>query len=113
MPALRRRIREIIDIFLSFDDGRGDRAMRRAAVRFGAKSGGLPRDGGELPAAVAAYADKVARCAYQITDEDMQRVRDAGWDEDSLAFDMPTEKQFENAGKRLFKKGYAGGSIAG
>jgi len=40
--------------------------------------------GGGIPAALAAYADKVARHAYQVTDEDLAALQRAGTSDDAL-----------------------------
>ena len=40
--------------------------------------------GGGIPAALAAYADKVARHAYQVTDEDLGALQRAGTSDDAL-----------------------------
>jgi alkylhydroperoxidase family enzyme len=49
--------------------------------------GGLSRRGGtneELPPALAAYVDKVARHAYKVTDEDVAALQRAGNSDDAL-----------------------------
>lgn len=50
-----------------------DTALRRAA---GAR--------GEVPAALAAYLDKVHAAAYSITDDDVAALRAAGYDDDAI-----------------------------
>jgi alkylhydroperoxidase family enzyme len=40
--------------------------------------------GGELPEPLAAYAEKVRRRAYEIRDEDVTRLREAGLGEDEI-----------------------------
>ncbi len=38
----------------------------------------------EAPPAFVAYLDKVRRHAYEITDEDLQALKDAGYSEDAI-----------------------------
>jgi alkylhydroperoxidase family enzyme len=40
--------------------------------------------GRDVPPEVAAYADKVARHAYRVTDADIAALRDAGCDDDAI-----------------------------
>ena len=39
---------------------------------------------GELPGELAPYLDKVTRHAYKVTDDDVARLRAAGYDEDAI-----------------------------
>jgi alkylhydroperoxidase family enzyme len=48
-------------------------AVRRAAA-----------GGGEVPAALQSYIDKVSRHAYKVTDEDIAALRAAGYSEDQI-----------------------------
>ncbi|MCA9686556.1 MAG: hypothetical protein KC457_30590, partial [Myxococcales bacterium] len=55
----------------------------RAARCFGGRREGV--DGtDELPAALAAYVDKVARWAYKVIDEDIHALRQAGFDDPQI-----------------------------
>lgn len=40
--------------------------------------------GREVPPDLAPYLEKVARCAYKVTDEDVQSLREAGYTEDQI-----------------------------
>jgi alkylhydroperoxidase family enzyme len=53
--------------------------LRRAVV---ARAGGT--GGEDLPPALAAYVDKVARHAYKVTDEDIAALQQAGHSDDTL-----------------------------
>ena len=53
--------------------------LRRAVLEQAAGSGG-----GNVPPALAAYVDKVARHAYKVTDEDVGRLQQAGHSDDAL-----------------------------
>lgn len=53
--------------------GQTEPAIRRAA-----------RTRTEVPPALAAYVDKVARWAYKVTDEDIAALRAAGYSEDQI-----------------------------
>jgi alkylhydroperoxidase family enzyme len=55
------------------------------------ETGALARDerqaivgGGEVPAGLRAYVDKVARHAYRVTDEDFAALRAAGYTDDQI-----------------------------
>src|SRR6266513_2060369 len=54
-------------------------ALRRAVL---ARASGAP--GEDVPPALAAYVDKVARHAYKVTDEDLGRLQQAGHSDDAL-----------------------------
>ena len=53
--------------------------LRRAVL---ARASGAPRE--DVPPALAAYVDKVARHAYKVTDEDLGRLQQAGHSDDAL-----------------------------
>src|SRR5439155_17598388 len=55
---------------------------RRGRGTGGEDATGAP--GGGIPAALAAYVDKVARHAYQVTDEDLGALQRAGTSDDAL-----------------------------
>jgi len=54
-------------------------ALRRAVL---ARASGAP--GEDVPPALAAYVDKVARHAYKVTDDDLGRLQQAGHSDDAL-----------------------------
>jgi alkylhydroperoxidase family enzyme len=58
----------------------------RAAVasRAAALSGSRTAADGVVPADVAGFADKVARRAYTVTDDDVRALRQAGYSEDAI-----------------------------
>jgi alkylhydroperoxidase family enzyme len=41
-------------------------------------------DGGDPPAELRPYVDKVARHAYKVVDGDIERLREAGYSEDAI-----------------------------
>jgi hypothetical protein len=62
-------------------------ALRQAICARAAALGGWPlpaAPGVELPPAVARYADKVAREAYAMTDDDVAALRRAGYPDDAI-----------------------------
>ena len=60
-------------------------SLRRATVAHVAwLSGGNDEAARPVPDEWAAYVDKVARHAYQVTDEDVQALKDAGYSEDAI-----------------------------
>ncbi|MCA9651678.1 MAG: hypothetical protein KC501_17320 [Myxococcales bacterium] len=58
--------------------------LRRAVADRAASITGEQRDAGSIPPPLLSLVDKVARCAYKITDEDFERLREAGYGEDQL-----------------------------
>lgn len=77
------KARRLVDALL---DGPGDAApaLRRAVEGRAAEAGGRAAPSGELPAALVAYVDKVARNAYKVTDEDIAALRQAGYSQDAI-----------------------------
>jgi alkylhydroperoxidase family enzyme len=71
--------------------GATSRELRRAvlarATELGGGAGGASAVGNELPAALTAYVDKVARHAYKVTDDDVAALQRAGNSDDAL-FEM-------------------------
>ncbi len=58
--------------------GDADLELRRSVEAYAA---GRPA---EILDDLRPYVDKVARRAYETTDEDLDRLRDAGWSEDAI-----------------------------
>src|SRR5438874_10421825 len=80
---MRARLQTLVDKLL--DASEGDPEIRRAAVaRAVALTEGAPAEDKSLPAALAAWIERVARSAWKITDEDLAAVRDAGFDEEAI-----------------------------
>lgn len=63
-----------------------DPALRQAVEARAAELGGRPAGGaaGELPADLKGYVDKVALHAYEVTDEDIEALKRAGYSEDAV-----------------------------
>ncbi len=61
-----------------------DPARRVAAEAFTARLRGGVRPMLEVPAALSPYLEKLANNAYKITDEDLEALRDAGYDKDGI-----------------------------
>ena len=59
-------------------------ALRQSIEAYAARLAGSARDAQEIPGALAAYVDKVTSCAYKITDEDVQGLKEAGYSEDAI-----------------------------
>jgi len=80
---MRPRLKKVLAARLSKEGSRPD--LRRAAVaRAAALSGGAIAAGDTLPEALAGWVEKVARQAWEITDEDVSALRAAGFDEDAI-----------------------------
>src|SRR5688500_19259997 len=73
-PALRRAVEARTAAL-------GGRAAGGGAAEAGAAGGGGVE---EVPAALRAYVDKVARHAYEVTDEDVAALLRAGYTEDAI-----------------------------
>jgi alkylhydroperoxidase family enzyme len=58
--------------------GDADQGLRRAVESFAAGSEA------DLPDDLRPYVEKVARNAYKVTDEDVDRLREAGYSEDAI-----------------------------
>jgi hypothetical protein len=58
--------------------------LRQAIEAYAARLAGSARDAQEIPSELVAYVDKVTLFAYRITDEDVQRLKDAGYTEDAI-----------------------------
>ena len=81
--TMRARLQKLIDMIADADEGQ--RALRRAALaRAATLAGGALPQLETLPAALAAYVERVARHAWKITDEDVAGLRAAGYGEDTI-----------------------------
>jgi len=67
--------------------GRGstETALRRAVEARAAAAGGRPGEAaGAIPPELAGFVDKVIQHAWQVTDEDVARLKSAGYSEDAI-----------------------------
>jgi alkylhydroperoxidase family enzyme len=65
--------------------GDTDPVLRKAIEARSAELGGRPEPAaGEIPEALRAYVDKVARHAYTVTDRDVDDLKKAGYSEDAI-----------------------------
>src|SRR5262245_36946628 len=67
--------------------GRGttETALRQAVEARAAVAGGRKGEAvGSIPPDIADFVDKVIRHAWQVTDEDVERLQRAGWSEDAI-----------------------------
>lgn len=58
--------------------------LRQSVEAHAARLGGGEREAQEIPAELVAYVEKVALHAYRTTDDDVQRLREAGYSEDAI-----------------------------
>ncbi|HEY2745031.1 MAG TPA: hypothetical protein VGL86_10430 [Polyangia bacterium] len=83
---MRARLQTLVDKL--FDPSVAGHELRRAAFdRVVALTEGVRADAANLerlPAALAAWVERVARGAWEIGDEDVARLRAAGIDEDTI-----------------------------
>ena len=78
------QVRRLVDAVLT-SAGDTDPDTRRAVEGRAAALGGRPVGTMcELPAALDAYVDKVARHAYKVTDDDIAALRQAGYSMDAI-----------------------------
>lgn len=80
---MRARLRKLLDVLLESSDGQRD-LRRAAAARAAALGGGALPAAAPLPDALADWVERVARTAWRIGDEDVARLRAAGYDEDAI-----------------------------
>jgi hypothetical protein len=64
--------------------GKLDGEVRNAILRRGAETAGVAREGGEVPEALRAWVDVIAKHAWRATDEEVAKLRAAGYDEDAI-----------------------------
>ncbi|HEY4564023.1 MAG TPA: hypothetical protein VIJ61_12100 [Thermoanaerobaculia bacterium] len=86
---MRRRYMELVERLRSSvlqGKGKTDPALRQAVAARSAELGGGPAapPGAAIPAALRDLVDKTALHAYQITDEEIQALRRAGYSEDQI-----------------------------
>ena len=58
--------------------------LRQAVEAYAARLCGGTREAPEIPADLVEYVRKVALYAYKTTDEDIQRLKEAGYSEDAI-----------------------------
>ena len=58
--------------------------LRQGVEAYAARLWGSSRDAPEIPTDLVDYVRKVALCAYQTTDEDIQQLKEAGYSEDII-----------------------------
>ena len=58
--------------------------LRQTTEAYAAKLGGAGREPAEVPADLEAYLTKVALYAYKTTDDDFDRLTEAGYSEDEI-----------------------------
>jgi len=59
-------------------------AVEQRAAEIGGRTGGGAGEIGRIPSDLADYVEKVIRHAYQVTDEDVARLKQAGYSEDAI-----------------------------
>ena len=59
-------------------------ALRQAIEAYAAGLGGGVRPAQEVPPELVSYVKKVALYAYKVTDEDVQKLKEAGYSEDMI-----------------------------
>lgn len=59
-------------------------ALRQAVEAYAAGISGGERESHTLPAELVPYVEKVTRYAYRVTDEDVERLKEAGYSEDAI-----------------------------
>lgn len=83
---MRRHIRYVQSLVEAVlrSPGATDPRLRQAVAARAAEAGGGPPAGGEVPPELAPLVEKIARHAYQVTEEDLDALRRAGYSEDAL-----------------------------
>jgi len=78
--GLIRRLREAV----LGSSGVTDSTLRQAVEARAATLGGRPGAGAGVPAGLTAYVDKIAQHAFEVTNEDVDALRRAGYSEDAI-----------------------------
>ena len=100
-------VRDLVESVLT-TPGDTDPSLRRAIEARSAELGGRPdpsASGGEIPKALRAYVDKVARHAYKVTERDINELKRAGYSEDAI-FEITVSAAL-GAGKSRLERGLA------
>ena len=61
-----------------------DRALRRAVEARSASFGGRQGSPADVPRELAAFVDRIAQHAYDVTDDDVRALRQAGYSEQAI-----------------------------
>jgi len=77
------KVKRAVDALLN-NPARCTPALRYAVEAYAAKLGGGTGDAPELPANLVDYVRKVALHAYETTDADLARLREAGYSDDEI-----------------------------
>jgi len=86
---MRPRWQKLIDVVLRSPEGHGE--LRRGAYALATSLAGVVSDPtGALPAALASWAERVTRHAWRATDEEVEALRRAGFDEDVIFETTPS-----------------------
>lgn len=80
---LPSQVQKVLNALLSAK-GKTPIALRQSIEAYGEKTAGVDTEPGEIPADLTAYLDKVSHYAYQVTGEDINRLRLAGYSEDEI-----------------------------
>jgi hypothetical protein len=84
---LRDRIRSQIEALyraLVTNRGQTSSELRKTLEAYGARLRGARLEASALPKELETYADKVARYAYRVTDEDIEGLKESGYTEDQI-----------------------------
>ena len=77
-------VRDLVESILT-TPGDTDPALRQKVEARSAELGGrVDPETGEIPEALRAYVDKVARHAYKVTERDLDELKQAGYSEDAI-----------------------------
>ena len=77
------KVQKAVDALLT-NSGRCTPALRQAIEAYAARLSGGDREAPNIPDELVAYVNKVTLHAYKVTDQDVQRLKDAGYSEDAI-----------------------------
>lgn len=83
-PALPAAIEALKNALFGRSTKHTDAALRRAVAARAVEHGGGPPPAEDIPPALCDYVEKVAKHAYDVTDEDVAALRRAGYSEDAI-----------------------------
>jgi alkylhydroperoxidase family enzyme len=77
------KVQKAVEMLLN-NPGESTPALRQAVEAYAASLSGASRKPSEIPDDLIDYVTKVSQHAYKTTDEDIERLKQAGYSEDSI-----------------------------
>lgn len=100
-PLYPPKVKKLVDAVLG-NPAQCSPQLRQDVVAFAAACAGSDQPPNQLPEPLRPYLEKVNRYAYKITDKDVTRLKEAGYDENEL-FELTVCASLGSALARLEK----------